>query len=110
MTFNSNDDILIMFSEFVQGEIEMEKSELADLTIMMMGLLIEMFRLNLIPIDSFVKTTHIKVDFLERFIEGSVAEDMVERVRRILSQYHSCLLNAYSSVCNTLLSEDQFSC
>ena len=88
----------------------MEKYNLANLTIMMMDFLLEMFRRNLISYELFVKTTCIKVDFLNCFIEGSVTEDMVERIRHILSQYHSCLLNGYNTVCNTQLSEDQFSC
>lgn len=88
----------------------MDKYDLANLTITMTGLLIEMFRLNLISYELFVKTTRIKVDFLKHFIEGSVADDMSERIRHILAQYHTLLLTGYTSLCNTQLSEDQFSC
>lgn len=88
----------------------MEKYDLANLTIIMMNLLIEMLRKNLISYELFVKNTFIKVDFLKRFVEGSDADDTTERIMHILSQYRSCLINDYTSACNIQLSEDQFPC
>jgi hypothetical protein len=105
---------LVMFSIILQEAArrsnKMEKYDLANLTIVMLGLLIEMFKRKLISYELFKKNTRIKVDFLRYFVEGPVAEDMVEKIRHILSQYHNCLLIGYSSAYSTPLSEDQFPC
>ena len=108
MTFNSIGDILIMFSLSCAGYSRMEKNDLADLTIIMLGLLMDMFRRDIISYEQFIKNTRIKVNFLKNLIKNPTTEDMTEKIKHILSQYHICLSIGYNSVCNIPLSEDRF--